>query len=150
MLAAFLVVVLLASGCSGDEAGSTGTGSTEFPARTLAATPETTASTSLTTPAPPPSGTTAGASGVVLRIEGDAGTNFTGVCTTGTEDSVLVGQVPKSYDFDLRGQALSCQIKKQSPGNGSLRTVLLAGGNTRSIQQTQSQESIINVSYSGG
>lgn len=148
--AAFLVVVLLAFGCSGAEDGPTGAGSTDFPARTLAATPETTASTSSTTPAPPPSGMTASASGVVLRLEGDAGTNFSGVCTTGAEDSILVGQVPKSYSFELQGQILSCQIKKQSPGDGSLRTILLAGDNTRSIQQTESQESIIHISYSGG
>ena len=141
----FLVAVLLAAGCSGDEDGSTGTGSTDFPARTLAA-PETTTATAATTSP----GTTISASEVVLRLEGDAGTNFSGVCISGAEDSVLVGQVPKSYSFDLQGQTLSCQIKKQSPGNGSLRTILLAGDNTRSIQQTESQSSTINISYSGG
>jgi hypothetical protein len=146
LVAAFLVGILLAFACSGDEDGSTGTGSTDFPARTLAATPETTAATS----ASPPPGTTGSVFGVVLRLEGDAGTSFTGVCTTGAENSVLVGQVPKSYSFDLQGQILSCQIKKQSPGNGSLRTILLTGDNTRSIQQTESQESTINISYSGG
>ena len=145
MFAAFLVAVLLTAGCSGDEDGSTGTDSTDFPARTLAAAPETTATTSVT----PPPGTTGSASGIVLRLEGDAGTNFSGFCTTGAEDSVLVGQVPKSYSFDLQGQGLSCQIKKQSPGNGSLRAILLAGDNTRSIQQTESQESTISIAYSG-
>ncbi len=146
VFAALLVAALLIAGCSGDENGSTGTGSTDFPSRTLAATPETTATTS----AAPTPGTTSGASGVVLRLEGDAGINFSGICTTGTEDSVLVGQVPKSYNFNLRGQGLACQIKKQSPGNGSLRAILLAGDNTRSIQQTESQESTISIAYSGG
>lgn len=101
-------------------------------------------------PAGVPAGTTGQAPGTTLRLEGDAGTNFSGICTTGAEEEVLIGQVPKSYSFDLQGRTLSCQIKKQSPGTGSLRTILLAGGATRSIQQTRAQESIINISYSGG
>ena len=144
-----MAVLLLVSGCSGDGNKTTETGSTDFPARTLAGVPETAASTPSTAPAPPV-GTTGGNPEATLRIEGDAETNFTGVCTTGAEEEVLVGQVPKSYSFDLQGRTLSCQIKKQSSGNGSLRTVLLAGDNTRSIQQTRSQNSIINISYSGG
>lgn len=149
MLAAFLAALLLIVGCSKDENKTTETGSTDFPARTLAGAPKTTAPTPSTAPAPPVS-TTGGNREATLRLEGDAGTNFTGICTTGAEEEVLVGQVPKSYSFDLQGRTLSCQIKKQSSGNGSLRTVLLAGDNTRSIQQTRSQDSIINISYSGG
>lgn len=141
-----MVAILLTVGCSGDDDSSTGPRSTEFPARTLAVSPTSTETTAVTQPF----GATTDRPGVTLRIEGEAGTEFSGLCATGAEDSVLVGQVPKSYRFDLRSQELSCRIKKQSPGNGSLRTILLAGDNTRSIQQTRSQESIINVSYSGG
>lgn len=140
-----MVAVLTAVGCSGGD-GSAGSGTTDFPARTLASTPGP-ATTTKTTQTP---GITTGGPEVVLRIEGAAGTEFSGVCTTGPEDSVLVGRVPKTYNFDLRGQPLSCRIEKQSPGAGSLRTVLLAGDNTRSIQQTESQNSTINISYSGG
>lgn len=147
MLAAFLVALLLAAGCSGDGDNTTGTGSTDLPDRTLAAPPETTASTSQTPPAP---GTTTLSQGITLRLEGNAGTKFSGVCTTGEEDEVLVGQVPKRYSFDLRGQTLSCSITKQSPKKSSLRVILLDGGNTRSIQQTKSQKSAITISYSGG
>lgn len=140
-----LVAILMVGGCSGEDNEPTGQGSTDFPARTLAATPETTSSTTA-----PTADTTGTASEAVLRLEGNAGTEFSGFCTVGSEDSVLVGQVPKTYSFDLRNQPLSCRIKKQSPGNDSLRVALLAGDNTRSIQQTKSQESIINISYSGG
>lgn len=149
MLAAFLFAFLLAAGCSGGGDNTTGTGSTDLPDRTLAATPETTASTSQT-PSTPTPGTTALSSGVTLRLEGNAGTKFSGVCTTGAKDEVLVGQVPKRYSFDLRGQTLSCSITKQSPNKSSLRVILLDGGNTRSIQQTKSQNSAVNISYSGG
>ncbi|CAN5655012.1 hypothetical protein BH24ACT20_BH24ACT20_16720 [soil metagenome] len=144
LLTATLIAALMAAGCSGEDNGSTDKGSTDFPARTLAATPEATSSTTV-----PPTGTTGGVSEAALRLEGNAGTEFSGFCTIGSEDSVLVGQVPKTYSFDLRGQTLSCRIKKQSSGGDSLRVVLLAGDSTRSIQQTKSQESIINISYSG-
>lgn len=144
-LAAFVIAILLTVGCSDDDS-STGPRSTDFPARTLAVSPTSTG----TTAASQPFGATIDSPGVMLRIEGDTGTEFSGICATGAEDSVLVGQVPKTYHFDLRNESLSCRIKKQSPGAGSLQTVLLAGDNTRSIQQTNSQESIINVSYSGG
>ena len=149
LLVAFSLAILLAAGCSGDGDKTTRTGTTDFPDRTLAVSPETTASTAQT-PSTPPAGTTGRGSEITLRLEGDAGTSFSGVCTTGAEDAVLVGQVPKIYSFDLRGQTLSCSITNQSPGNSSLRAVLLDGGNTRSIQQTKSQNSTINISYSGG
>lgn len=148
-LAVFVVAILLAGGCSGDDDTSTGSRSTGFPARTLAAVPGS-ASTTGPTEDTQPSGATVGRSRVTLRIEGDAGTEFSGVCTTSTENSVLVGKVPKTYNFDLRNRALSCQIKKQGPGTGSLQAILLTGDNTRSIQQTRSRNSTINISYSSG
>lgn len=142
LLAAVLAALLLTAGCSNKD-DSTAAGSTDFPTRTLAAGPGTTS-------APPPAGATVtGPSEVVLRLEGDDRTNFSGFCTSGARDSVLSGRVPKSYRFDLRGRDLACRIEKRSP-DGSLRAILLAGGATRSIQQTESPNSTISISYSGG
>lgn len=144
----FMFALLLAAGCSGNGDNITGAGSTSLPDRTLAASPETTASTVPSSTLAP--GTTVLGQEITLRLEGNAGTRFSGVCTTGEEDEVLVGQVPKTYSFDPKGQTLSCSITKQSPNKSSLRVILLEGGKTRSIQQTKSQESAIAISYSGG
>lgn len=87
---------------------------------------------------------------VLLRVEGDPGVAFSGICTADAEESVIGGQVPKRYRFDLNGQNLSCRIQKRDSGNGSLRVVLLSGNNTRSVQQTNSTDSVIRLSYTGG
>lgn len=84
---------------------------------------------------------------VSLRLEGDPQTTFSGICTVGTEESVISGQVPKLYRFELNGREFSCRIQKRNPEGGSLRVVLLAGDSTRSVQQTQSRNSIIRLSY---
>lgn len=99
-------------------------------------------------------GTTGGTVGaptpdVLLRLEGDPKTTFSGFCTAGTEVSAISGKVPKRYRFDLDGRDLSCRIQKRNPGNGSLRVILLSGDSTRSVQQTESTNSIIKLSYTG-
>lgn len=86
---------------------------------------------------------------VLLRLEGDPEVRFSGICTAGTEDNVISGQVPARYRFDLNGQNLSCRVQKRSPGNGSLRVVLLAGDSTRSVQQTEARDNVLNISYTG-
>ena len=91
----------------------------------------------------------AGQPDAVLRLEGDPETTFSGNCTAGAEVSVIGGQVPKRYRFDLNGQELSCRIQKRNPGSGSLRVVLLSGNNTRSVQQTNSTDSVIRLSHGG-
>ncbi|MGF1471968.1 MAG: hypothetical protein ACFB50_09540 [Rubrobacteraceae bacterium] len=98
----------------------------------------------------PVSETTAGAQpDLLLRLEGDPKVVFSGICTSGSEDSVIGGRVPKLYRFELNEQRLSCRIQKRDPGTGSLRVVLLAGGETRSVQQTASREQDIQLSYAG-
>jgi hypothetical protein len=89
------------------------------------------------------------APGVLLRLEGDPGTTFSGICAVGGKESILSGRIPKSYAFDPRGQRLSCRIEKQDAG-GDLKVILIAGDTTRSVQQTNTRGSVINVSYSGG
>ena len=95
-------------------------------------------------------GTTTTQPDALLRLEGDNKVAFSGFCTVGSRDSVIRGRVPKRYRFELAGsQDLSCRIQKRDSGNGSLRVVLLAGEDTRSVQQTTSRGSIIRLSYAG-
>jgi len=84
---------------------------------------------------------------VVIRLEGDPKTTFSGLCSVGEERNVLSGRVPKRYAFDLKGRQLSCRIEKLDGGTGELKVVLAAGESTRSVQQTNTPGGAINVSY---
>jgi hypothetical protein len=84
---------------------------------------------------------------VMIRLEGDPKTTFSGLCSVGEERNVLSGQVPKRFAFDLKGRKLSCRIEKQDGGKGALKVVLVAGETTRSVQQTDSPGGIIKISY---
>jgi hypothetical protein len=147
LVAALLTVSLLAGACSGDDSAegpsstertsgpeegtlvssTTGQEKTEPPEATLGPEPET--------------------PGVVLRLEGDPTTIFSGICTVGDKESVLSGRVPKRYAFDPDGQGLSCRIQKRNPGPGSLKVILTADDTTRSVQQTSVRGGIISISY---
>jgi hypothetical protein len=84
---------------------------------------------------------------VVIRLEGDPETTFSGLCSVGEERSVLSGQVPKRFAFYLKGRQLSCRIEKRDEGGGDLEVILVAGEATRSVQQTNVPGSVIRVSY---
>src|SRR5215204_1554972 len=84
---------------------------------------------------------------VLIRLEGDPKTTFSGLCSVGEEHNVLSGRVPKRFTFDLKGRKLSCRIEKQDGGTGDLKVVLVAGDATRSVQQTNSPGGVIKVSY---
>jgi hypothetical protein len=86
---------------------------------------------------------------VVIRLEGDPETTFSGLCSVGEERSVLSGQVPKRFAFYLKGRQLTCRIKKRDGGTGDLEVVLVAGEATRSVQQTNAPGGVIRVSYKG-
>ncbi|MBA2691176.1 MAG: hypothetical protein H0U65_01610 [Rubrobacter sp.] len=86
---------------------------------------------------------------VVLRLEGDEGVRFSGICDAEGGESVLSGEVPKRFTFaDLGGSELSCRIQKQDERNGNLRVILLSGDTTRSVQQTNAPGGTIEVSFS--
>ena len=153
-----LVAILLAVGCSEDDvAGNDST--REFVEGTLSEpeTPETTGGAAFgdTTPGDttPGGAVTGGATTArpeaLLRLEGDPEVAFSGICTVGSRDSVISGRVPERYRFEPDGQNLSCRIQKRDSGGGSLRVVLLAGEDTRSVQQTASRGSVIRLSYAG-
>jgi hypothetical protein len=86
---------------------------------------------------------------VVIRLEGDPKTTFSGLCSVGEEHSVLRGQVPKRFAFYLKGRQLTCRIEKRDGGTGDLEVILVAGEATRSVQQTNAPGSVISVSYKG-
>jgi hypothetical protein len=86
---------------------------------------------------------------VVIRLEGDPETTFSGLCSVGEKPSVLSGQVPKRFAFYLKGRQLSCRIEKQGGGTGDLKVVLVAEEATRSVQQTNAPGGVIRVSYEG-
>ncbi len=151
LAAALLTVFFLAGGCSGDDpgkgsrpAGET-TSSEETTLASLTTEPEKTEDTS---PQKATLGKGPDSSGIVLRLEGDPKTTFSGICTVGGKENVLSGRVPKRYAFE--GQKLSCRIQKQDPGRGSLKVILTAGDTTRSVQQTNTRGGVIHISYAGG
>jgi hypothetical protein len=86
---------------------------------------------------------------VLLRLEGDPGTTFSGICDIGGKERVLSGRIPTRYAFDPRRQRLSCRIEKRDSGGGNLKVILIAGDTTRSVQQTNAPGSVVNVSYHG-
>jgi hypothetical protein len=84
---------------------------------------------------------------VVLRIDGDSGTEFSGVCSVGDEENEFSGEVPESFSYELKGQQLECEIRKESTGSGSLK-VLLTGPGDRIEQQTSTPGGTISLAYS--
>jgi hypothetical protein len=153
LAAALLTVLLVAGACSGDDSGERSgpagetTGSKETTLASLTTEQEPTEDTS---PRRATLGKGPDSPGVVLRLEGDRETTFSGICTVGGKESVLSGRVPKRYTFNLDGERLSCRIQKQDPNRGSLKVILTANDTTRSVQQTNSRGGVINLSYVGG
>ena len=141
-LATLLAVMVFATGCGGDE--ETQSDSTEGQATT-----EQTESTGASTENTQAGGekTRAGDSGggVTLNIEGDPGTEFSGTCSIGDEENELSGEVPESFDYDLEGQQLGCEIRQENAGN---LNVLLTGPGDRVEQQANTPGGSISLVYS--
>ena len=153
MTAVFAFFSLLAVSCSdGPEPSGGGTGSPGSSSQeegTLVTAPEGPEKTGDVQPPEATLGEAPDSPAVLLRLEGDPGTTFSGICEVGGKESVLSGRIPKHYAFDPRGQRLSCRIEKRDSGGGNLKVILIAGDTTRSVQQTNTRGSIVNVSYYG-
>lgn len=150
-----LAVVLFAGACS-DETRNPDMGNNPAKEKTeITEEPTSASSTGLetTVESPPPDITLGddpgGKPDAVIRLEGDTGTMFSGLCSVGEKRSVLSGQVPKRFAFALKGRQLSCRIEKQDGDTGDLEVVLVAGEATRSVQQTNAPGGVIEVSYEG-
>ena len=152
LIAALLAAAMSAAGCTETTNISSGgpTGAASEPTPSASAFPsttgmETTAETGTLENGP------GGEPDIVLRVEGDSGVTFSGLCEVGGEEAVLGGgQVPERYEFATRGQRLSCRIQKQDSGDGDLKVTLLADGSTHSVQQVNAPDSAINVTYDSG
>lgn len=92
---------------------------------------------------------TGGEPEVVIRLEGDPSTTFSGLCSLGDKQNVLSGLVPKRFEFDLKGRRLTCRIEKRDNKKGNLKVVLITGEATRSVRQTNTPGKVIKVSYKG-
>ena len=142
LLAALLGVVVFATGCGGDEEtqddSTEGQGTTEQTASTQDTTENTRAGRENTR------GSDSGR-GVMLSVEGDSGTEFSGTCSVGDEAYELSGEVPESFDYDLEGRQLECEIRQESAGN---LNVLLIGPGDRVQQQANTPGGTISLVYS--
>jgi hypothetical protein len=151
-VAGLLAVLLLAGACSGAKNGkSSGTADRtdkNFEEGTLTSSKTGREKTENTSPPEATLGRGPVSPGIVLRLEGDPKTTFSGICTVGGKENVLSGRVPKRYVFKVK--SLSCRIQKQNSGKGSLKAILTANNTTRSVQQTSTRGGVIHISYTGG
>jgi hypothetical protein len=153
-VAMLLLAVLLFAGACSDETRKPDERSSPATEKTEVTEEPTSASTTRlkTTEDSPPEitlGDPDGKPDAVIRLEGDTGTMFSGLCSVGEKRSVLSGQVPKRFEFELKGRQLSCRIEKRDGDTGDLEVILVAGDSTRSVQQTNAPGGVIEVSYEG-
>jgi len=87
---------------------------------------------------------------VTLKLEGSPGTEFSGTCIIGgKEEKKVSGRVPKRFIYELDGQRLECEIRKQSSHSGQMKVEFSAGGQTNSVQQTSTQGGSLTLRYDG-
>jgi hypothetical protein len=87
---------------------------------------------------------------VTLNIEGSPGTEFSGTCIIGGKvEKKISGRVPKRFIYELDGQPLECEIRKQSSNSGQMKVEFSAGGQTNSVQQTSTQGGFLTLRYDG-
>ena len=70
---------------------------------------------------------------LTLKVGGDPGSEFSGVCSLGKEEKTIGGSVPERYVFEPGDAELECEIRKE--GGGALE-VVVAGDNVRSVQRS--------------
>ncbi|CAA9450490.1 MAG: hypothetical protein AVDCRST_MAG58-761 [uncultured Rubrobacteraceae bacterium] len=85
---------------------------------------------------------------VTLRLSGDHGVPFSGVCSLGEKRREISGQTPRSFEFDPKGRELSCEISTQDTRGEELE-VVLNGEGIRSVQQLGGAEGAVRLTYSG-
>ncbi len=84
----------------------------------------------------------------VLTIEGDPQTKFSGSCAVGDQEGeAIAGQARESFEFELDGQRLTCEIRNETGGD---MEVVLEVGNDRSVQSTNVKGATTKLSYSEG
>lgn len=86
--------------------------------------------------------------GLTLRLGGDPGTRFSGVCSLGKEEQTIGGRVPERYAFEPGPAGLECEVRKKE-GGGALE-VVVEGAGVRSVQRTAAGEGTIRFALSEG
>lgn len=86
---------------------------------------------------------------VTLGLKGEEGASFSGLCSVGDERREFGGQVPQSFEFDVDGRKLSCEIRKEDGHNDALE-VALSGEGSRSVQRIEGGEGTLRLTYEGG
>ncbi len=96
-------------------------------------------------------GNESGESGdVTLRIAGDKGTRFSGICSVGQEERDISGRVPQSFEFEPNDRKLLCEVRKQG-AQGTGLEIILEGKNTRSVQRSEGgEDTAIRLVYERG
>jgi hypothetical protein len=84
---------------------------------------------------------------VTLKVAGDPGTAFFGVCSVGGREKAIEGRVPERYAYELDGGKLECKIRKD--GAGALE-VVVTGEGIHSVQRSNAQEGTVRFAFSGG
>lgn len=93
-------------------------------------------------------GERSGRGDVTLRIQGDQGARFSGACSVGEERRELSGQAPESFEFDLKGRELSCEINKQGSRSDELE-IVLSGENVHAEQRLTGEQGTSKITYDG-
>lgn len=87
---------------------------------------------------------------MTLRIAGDEGTRFSGVCSVGQEEHDISGRVPQGFEYEPKDRKLVCEVQKQGAQNAELR-VVLNDGNTRSVQRSEGgEDTLMRSAYDNG
>lgn len=139
LLSPVLLALLLIGGCSGGEPPPETGEREDFQEGTLSSnkTAETTANLE--------EGTGVSGEGILLRVEGGKSTRFSGLCTVGDREYVISGAPSRTYTFEDR--PFSCRIRKQDSNDGNLKVTVISGDSTRSVQQTNAEDGIVDVSH---
>ena len=85
---------------------------------------------------------------VTLKIQGDKGARFSGACSVGEERREISGQAPESFEFDLKGRSLSCEIDKQGSQSDELE-VVLSDENIHSVQRLGGAQGTLKITFDG-
>jgi hypothetical protein len=86
-----------------------------------------------------------GPENVTLKGKGEKGAEYSGTCTAGDKEEDIGGQVPQSFEYELEGEQLECEITKRS---GTMK-IVLTGDGTRALQRVSSQGGTFNLVYDG-
>jgi hypothetical protein len=85
---------------------------------------------------------------LALKVGGDPGSEFSGVCSLGKEEKTIGGRVPEHYVFEPGAAGIECEIRKE--GGGALK-VVVTGEGVRSVQRSGGAgEGTVRFAFSGG